>query len=129
MHKHHHVFFNPSPFAVIADEYVDQFFRALPLLLFPMVAPLNMDVMFGTYGAFFYAYGVYLHWGYESTWLDAHNPIMNTAFQHYCHHAKAILNKPCVHPRANRARERSECKAGVCPPAAEAGERAKRASF
>ena len=23
-HKHHHVFFNPSPFAVIADEWIDQ---------------------------------------------------------------------------------------------------------
>ena len=53
-----------------------------------------MDVMFFTYGAFFYAYGVYLHWGYESPLLSAHNPIFNTAFQHYCHHAKAILNKP-----------------------------------
>ena len=26
-HKHHHVFFNPSPFAVIADEWIDQVFR------------------------------------------------------------------------------------------------------
>jgi len=90
----HQVFFNPSPFAVIADEYVDQFFRALPLLLFPMLYPINMDVMFFTYGLFFYAYGVYLHWGYESDWLHAHNPIVNTSFQHYCHHAKAILKKP-----------------------------------
>jgi len=23
-HKHHHVFYNPSPFSVIADEWVDQ---------------------------------------------------------------------------------------------------------
>ena len=94
VHKHHHVFFNPSPFAVIADEYVDQFFRALPLLLFPVLVPINMDVMFFTYGLFFYAYGVYLHWGYESPYLSAHNPILNTAYHHYCHHAKAILNKP-----------------------------------
>ena len=94
VHRHHHKFFNPSPFAVIADECVDQFFRALPLLLFPCIAPVNMDVMFFTYGLLFYAYGVYLHWGYEASWLSAHNPILNTAFQHYCHHAKAILNKP-----------------------------------
>ncbi|GMH55060.1 hypothetical protein TrST_g9768 [Triparma strigata] len=93
-HKHHHVFFNPSPFAVIADEYVDQFFRALPLLLFPMIVPINMDVMFFTYGAFFYMYGIYLHWGYETPWLSAHNPIFNSAYHHYLHHAKAILGKP-----------------------------------
>jgi lathosterol oxidase len=93
-HKHHHKFFNPSPFAVIADEFVDQFFRALPLALFPLVAPINIDLMFFEYGVFFYAYGCYLHWGYESDYLDAHNPIINTAFQHYCHHARAIMNKP-----------------------------------
>ena len=23
-HRHHHVFYNPSPFSVIADEWVDQ---------------------------------------------------------------------------------------------------------
>ena len=28
-HKHHHVFYNPSPFSVIADEWVDQV-RDLP---------------------------------------------------------------------------------------------------
>ncbi|GMH61902.1 hypothetical protein TL16_g03357 [Triparma laevis f. inornata] len=93
-HKHHHVFFNPSPFAVIADEYVDQFFRALPLLVFPMIVPINMDIMFFTYGAFFYAYGIYLHWGYETPYLSAHNPIFNSAYHHYLHHAKAILGKP-----------------------------------
>ncbi|GMI27964.1 hypothetical protein TrCOL_g6634 [Triparma columacea] len=93
-HKHHHVFFNPSPFAVIADEYVDQFFRALPLFLFPAICPINMDVMFFTYGVFFYVYGIYLHWGYEFDFLDAHNPIINTSYHHYLHHAKAILGKP-----------------------------------
>ena len=36
VHKHHHVFYNPSPFAVIADEYFDQFVRSTPLLLLPL---------------------------------------------------------------------------------------------
>ena len=93
-HKHHHVFFNPSPFAVIADEYLDQFLRATPLLVFPLLLPVNMDMLFFQYGLFFYAYGVYLHWGFEVDALSAHNPIINTAFQHYCHHAKSIIGKP-----------------------------------
>lgn len=93
-HRHHHVFFNPSPFAVIADEYIDQFFRSAPMVVFPLVVPINMDLMFLQNALFFYFYGVYLHWGYESDMLSAHNPIMNTSFQHYCHHAKAILGKP-----------------------------------
>lgn len=93
-HKHHHVFFNPSPFSVIADDYVDQLLRSVPLLVFPLVMPINMDLLFFTYGGFFYAYGVYLHWGYELAWPDAHHPWLNTAFQHYVHHAKSTLRAP-----------------------------------
>lgn len=92
-HKHHHVFFNPSPFAVIADEFVDQFVRAGPLLVFPLLVPINIDLMFLENVVWFYGYGCYLHWGYELDWPDAHHPIFNTAFQHYCHHAKAMIGK------------------------------------
>eukprot|EP00928_Gymnodinium_smaydae_P079654 TRINITY_DN63523_c0_g1_i1.p1 TRINITY_DN63523_c0_g1~~TRINITY_DN63523_c0_g1_i1.p1 ORF type:complete len:318 (+),score=76.13 TRINITY_DN63523_c0_g1_i1:78-956(+) len=94
VHKHHHVFFNPSPFAVIADEPVDQFFRALPMALFPMLVPLNMDMLFVQFGAFFYAYGVYLHWGYELDYPDAHHPWINTSYQHFAHHAVSVMKKP-----------------------------------
>jgi lathosterol oxidase len=94
-HKYHHVFYNPSPWAVIADEPVDQFIRALPLLLFPLLLPINIDLVFGVFGVFFYAYGVYLHSGFELPSLSAHNKIgMNTAYHHYLHHAKSIRNKP-----------------------------------
>jgi lathosterol oxidase len=93
-HRAHHRFFNPSPFAVIADEYVDQFIRSMPLLLFPLVMPMNMDLLFATFAVFFYGYGTYLHWGFESQWLSAHNGYINTAYQHYLHHAKSIKNQP-----------------------------------
>jgi lathosterol oxidase len=46
VHQFHHQFYNPSPFAVIADEYLDQIVRALPLLVIPMVIPVNMDMLF-----------------------------------------------------------------------------------
>ena len=46
IHKSHHQFYNPTPFAVIADEYIDQFVRALPLLIIPMFIPINMDLLF-----------------------------------------------------------------------------------
>ncbi|CAM9441127.1 unnamed protein product, partial [Chrysoparadoxa australica] len=93
-HRHHHVFFNPSPFAVIADEYVDQFCRSAPLLLFPLLMPVNIDLLFFQFGLFFYIYGCYLHWGYEFDWLDAHQPFINTAYHHYLHHAKSVVFKP-----------------------------------
>ena len=88
------VFYNPSPFAVIADEYIDQFVRSTPLLVIPLVMPTNMDLLYGIYAAFFYGYGIYLHWGFESDLLPADHPIMNTSFQHYAHHAISIKNKP-----------------------------------
>lgn len=79
---------------MVADEYVDQFARAAPLLVFPMVAPVNIDLMFCIYAVFFYAYGVYLHLGHELEWPDAHHPVINTSFQHFCHHAKSVVNVP-----------------------------------
>ncbi|KAI9314688.1 hypothetical protein DFJ73DRAFT_402916 [Zopfochytrium polystomum] len=93
-HKTHHKFYNPTPFAVIADDYLDQFARSMPLLLFPLLIPVNIDMVFFTYALFFYGYGLYLHWGYEFAFVDAHNPYLNTAFQHYIHHAKSIVFKP-----------------------------------
>jgi lathosterol oxidase len=93
-HRPHHAFSNPSPFSVIADDHLDQLIRSAPLLFIPMLIPINMDLLFLTYGAFFYGYGVYLHWGYELRWPDAHHPWINTSFQHYVHHARSTLNKP-----------------------------------
>jgi len=88
-HKAHHRFYNPSPFAVIADDLTDQLIRSTPLILIPMCLPTNMDLMFLEFVVFFYGYGIYLHWGYEFDWPDAHHPYINTSFQHYLHHAKS----------------------------------------
>lgn len=92
-HRHHHKFYNPSPFAVIADEYTDQAARSVPLLAFPLVVPCNVELLFAIYGLFFYGYGTYLHFGYEVDAIDAHNPYILSSFQHYCHHAVSIKGK------------------------------------
>jgi lathosterol oxidase len=94
VHKHHHVFYNPTPFAVIADEWMDQFIRSMPMVILPMMMPINIDLLFGIFGTLFYGYGVYLHWGYESPMLSAHNPIFNTSYHHYSHHATSIIGRP-----------------------------------
>uniref|UniRef100_A0A0G4G417 Fatty acid hydroxylase domain-containing protein n=1 Tax=Chromera velia CCMP2878 TaxID=1169474 RepID=A0A0G4G417_9ALVE len=86
-HTHHHKFFNPTPWAVIADEPPDQIMRSLPLLVLPFVFRMNVDVLFFTFAAFFYVYGIYLHSGYECDWIvRSDNPVVNTSFQHYMHH-------------------------------------------
>merc|ERR1712046_173102 len=93
-HKHHYFFFNPSPFAVIADEYIDQFVRSLPMALFPIIMPTNIDLLFFEFAVFFYGYGSYLHWGFEAKWPKPDHPWINTSFQHYLHHAKSVKLKP-----------------------------------
>ncbi|CAF1334026.1 unnamed protein product [Rotaria magnacalcarata] len=94
VHKSHHQFYNPTPFAVIAEDYVDQIVGALPLVFIPALIPINMDLLFFQFAFFFYGYGVYLHWGHEFSYPDAHHPAINTSFQHYLHHAVSTRNKP-----------------------------------
>lgn len=93
-HKHHHRFYNPSPFAVIADEAPDQIVRSLLLLLFPVLLPTNLDVLFFTYAVFFYGHGIYMHAGHELAWPDAHHPWINTSYQHYLHHSQGAVGAP-----------------------------------
>eukprot|EP00921_Rhytidocystis_pertsovi_P002847 GHVQ01004790.1.p1 GENE.GHVQ01004790.1~~GHVQ01004790.1.p1 ORF type:complete len:258 (+),score=6.64 GHVQ01004790.1:318-1091(+) len=93
-HKYHHTFPNPTPFAVIADEIVDQVIRSAPMVLFPLFLPLNVDLLFFQMACIHYAYGTYLHCGHELAVLDAHHPFMNTSYHHYCHHAVSIIHKP-----------------------------------
>jgi len=92
IHKHHHMFYNPTPFAVIADEYLDQFIRTLPMVIIPYFMKTNMDLLFAIFAILFYGYGVYLHWGYESITLTAHNLIFNTSYHHYTHHKEGGQN-------------------------------------
>jgi len=95
VHKAHHRFPNPTPFAVIADEAPDQLMRSLPLLAFPLLLPVNMDMLFVVYSVLFYAYGTYIHSGHSAPWiLSAHNGWINTSYHHYLHHALSIKNKP-----------------------------------
>ena len=54
---------------------------SLSLSAQPMMMPINIDLLFGIFGTLFYGYGVYLHWGYESPYLSAHNPIFNTRLE------------------------------------------------
>ncbi len=45
-HKHHHVFYNPSPFSVIADEWVDQVTNSFkPRLIFLSINIANQFIL------------------------------------------------------------------------------------
>ena len=98
-HKAHHRYFNPSPFAVIADDFVDQFVRSLPMVIFPALFPVNIDLLFFTFALLFYGYGTILHLGFEFDLdvLGVHGAIgsrLNGSYEHYTHHATASLGSP-----------------------------------
>ncbi|CAF0935087.1 unnamed protein product [Rotaria sordida] len=83
VHKSHHQFYNPTPFAVIAEDYVDQIVGASPLVFIPALVPINMDLLFFQFAIFFYGYGVYLHWGHEFSYPDAHHPLWHIPVKQY----------------------------------------------
>jgi lathosterol oxidase len=98
LHKRHHHFYNPTPFAVIADDPIDQFFRAAPLFVLPLLLPINIDMIFTMFSLIFYINGLVQHSGFEIPWLesfgiDGHSGILLTSYHHYLHHAKAAMNK------------------------------------
>jgi lathosterol oxidase len=96
--------------------------RSLPLVVLPIIMPTNMDLLFGTFTMMFYGacqcdvmpaavmpaaavwfslidtveipgYGVYLHWGFELPYPNAHHKWINTAYHHNLHHMKSIYGK------------------------------------
>lgn len=94
LHKEHHLFSNPTPFAVIADSPIDQFFRAAPILIFPLLFPVHLEMIFFMFSIFFYVNGLIQHSGYEIYFIDGHSKYFLTAYHHYLHHAKSVIHKP-----------------------------------
>jgi lathosterol oxidase len=68
--------------------------RTAPLLLIPMALPTNIDLLFAQFSLLFYAYGVYLHWGFESPLISAHNSFINGSYHHWYHHAYSAGTTP-----------------------------------
>lgn len=99
LHKGHHCFYNPTPFAVIADNPIDQLLRSAPLLFFPMMFPINIELLFGMFSLVFFANGLIQHCGYELyilEWIgiDGHSRWFLSSYHHYLHHAKSSMNSP-----------------------------------
>jgi len=51
-------------------------------------------VLFFQFALFFYGYGTYLHLGHEWESVPADHYWINTAYQHYLHHAAARAAEP-----------------------------------
>jgi lathosterol oxidase len=95
IHRPHHKYHNPTPWAVIADDAPDQIVRGSPLFMIPLLFPVNVDLLFLQFILFFNFYGTMIHCGIDWDFLPIHNQSwLNTPYHHHIHHALSIKNKP-----------------------------------
>lgn len=100
VHKHHHKYYNPTPFGTVADWPVDNFMRSLYVVVVNLVSfcligmPLDLDMVYFATGFFTMGWGMYLHTGHELASIPHDHPFLNTSYQHYVHHAISVKNKP-----------------------------------
>jgi sterol desaturase/sphingolipid hydroxylase (fatty acid hydroxylase superfamily) len=100
VHKHHHKYYNPTPFGTIADYPFDNIMRSLYPIIDYSVAfcvvglPLDVDIVYIAAGIINMGWGMYLHCGHELAAIPYDHPFLNTSFQHYAHHAVSVKNKP-----------------------------------
>jgi len=100
LHKHHHKYYNPTPFGTVADYPMDNFMRSLyPIVVYTVSycllgMPIDIDMLY--FGTAFVTmiWGMYLHTGHELACLPYDHPFFNTSYQHYVHHAVSVKNKP-----------------------------------
>jgi len=122
IHRPHHKYFNPTPWAVIADDMPDEIARASPLFLLPMLGPVNIEMMFLQFVLFFNFYGTLIHTGIDFSWLSPHGSwILNTPYHHHIHHKLSTKGRPMhtgfflqIWDRAMGSIHTGECHCSAC---------------
>jgi sterol desaturase/sphingolipid hydroxylase (fatty acid hydroxylase superfamily) len=91
IHKHHHRYSNPTPFGVMADNPVDMFIKASPILWIPILFPIWDVALIGTFATMNFVYGTYLHAGFDPPWMPSpHSRYLVSAWHHNEHHAGSL---------------------------------------
>ncbi len=91
LHKHHHRYSNPTPFGVMADNPFDMFIKASPILWIPFLFPIWDVALIGTFATINFAYGTYLHAGFDPPWMPSpHSRYLVSAWHHIEHHAGSL---------------------------------------
>jgi sterol desaturase/sphingolipid hydroxylase (fatty acid hydroxylase superfamily) len=91
VHKHHHRYSNPTPFGVMADQPIDMFIKASPILWIPFLFPIWDVALIGTFATMNFAYGTYLHAGFDPPWMPSpHSRYLVSVWHHNEHHAGSL---------------------------------------
>jgi lathosterol oxidase len=93
IHKHHHRYANPTPFGVMADQPLDMFIKASPILWIPFLFPIWDVALIGTFASVNFLYGIYLHAGFDPPWLPSpHSRFLVSAWHHNEHHSGSLMH-------------------------------------
>jgi len=88
IHKRHHLYPNPTPFAVLSDHPLDMWIKSSPLLWIPLIVPIYDLTIFGWFFAVNLVYGIYLHSGYEFPFLPPRDSkYFSSSWHHNVHHS------------------------------------------
>lgn len=91
IHKHHHRYANPTSFGVMADQPVDMLIKASPILWMPFLFPIWDVALIATFATMNFAYGTYLHAGFDPPWMPSpHSRFLVSAWHHNEHHAGSV---------------------------------------
>ncbi len=91
IHKHHHRYSNPTPFGVMADAPLDMLIKASPIFWIPLLFPIWDVALIGTFATMNFAYGIYLHGGFDPPFMPSpHSRFLVSAWHHNEHHAGSV---------------------------------------
>jgi sterol desaturase/sphingolipid hydroxylase (fatty acid hydroxylase superfamily) len=91
IHKHHHRYANPTPLGVMADQPLDMFIKASPILWIPFLFPIWDVALIGTFATMNFLYGTYLHAGYDPPFMPSpHSRFLVSGWHHNEHHAGSL---------------------------------------
>jgi sterol desaturase/sphingolipid hydroxylase (fatty acid hydroxylase superfamily) len=91
VHKHHHRYSNPTSFGVMADQPLDMFIKASPIVWIPLLFPIWDVALIGTFATMNFLYGTYLHAGFDPPWMPSpHSRFLVSAWHHNEHHAGSV---------------------------------------
>jgi len=90
-HKKHHLYPNPSPLTVFSDDPLDMWVKSSPMLWIPLLFPVYDVTLFAWFTFVNFIYGVYLHSGYEPSFLPSrHSKYLVSSWHHNVHHMKNV---------------------------------------
>jgi lathosterol oxidase len=91
VHKHHHRYSNPPPFGVMADQPLDMFVKASPIIWIPFLFPIWDVALIATFATMNFLYGIHLHAGFDPPWMPSpHSRFLVSACHHNEHHGGSL---------------------------------------